>query len=117
MVDKFIILSRGKNLDFISEYNLTKQIQKDMLMALTIEDYLDCEESINFPGKYVHKLSHYYNIILPEGEIEQAHIYIKFEIENEEIEDQTVIISFHRLEFPVQHPFTIQEGGAHNDTQ
>ena len=103
IADRYIVYQRDKNKAFIRGYGLTTQEQKEMLLMLTLEDYLNSEESQNFRGKFVHTMSRTFE--LGEPEKETVDLYVKFEIEQEENEEAVAVISFHALEYPVRHPF------------
>ena len=101
----FIIINREKNKAFISEYSLRKEQQRDMMLSLSTGDYFGFEESKNFQGGYVHKLCRGFELPNSFGEVQQVDVYVKFEIEHEGKEEQTVVISFHEAEHPVQYLF------------
>jgi len=103
--DNFVILSRTKNDEFISEYALNRRVQRTMLLGLTVDDYCGCDESRNFAGRFVHKFCINIELRVPDGHTEKVDVYIKFEIEGENAEEQTVVISLHKSEHPVYYLF------------
>jgi Zn-finger domain-containing protein len=105
--DNFVIKRTDKNKEFISEYALTREMQRDMLLAIAVEDYFNSSESRNFPEKYVHEFCPLYNLCTVDGKDELVSTYVKFELENDVASgEQAVVISFHSAERPVHYPFT-----------
>ena len=103
--DSYILLPREKNLDFISEYSLTKQVQQSILLGLLVEDYCESEQSEKVAAGYIH-------VFAPEAEVTNSHgvkktvaLYIKFEIIEKESGKRVAVISFHEPEFQITCPF------------
>ena len=101
----YIIIQRDKNIDFITEFNLTEKMQKTVLLSLMVVDYSESEESRNFADSYVHKFNKTLALTDANGNNEKADMHIKFEIERADNGEFVVVISFHRQEYPPYFPF------------
>ena len=103
--DSYVVLSREKNSDFISEYALTKQRQKGILLAMTVDDYCGSEASRNYSGRYVHTFCPNVPLLAVDGHSETVDVYVKLEVESYDGGKQTVVISFHKPEHPMEYAF------------
>jgi hypothetical protein len=105
--NNFVVKTTDKNKAFISEYALSREMQRDMLLGIAVEDYFNSSESRNFPGKYVHEFCPTYDLHTFNGEQQSVSTYVKFEVEYEaDAEKQTVVISLHWAERQVHFPLT-----------
>ena len=104
--DDFVVIQTEKNKAFISEYALTRYLQKELLLAIRAEDYFYSSESRNFPGRYIHEFCPDYQLCAFDGNMESLSVYVKFEIEEVDPGIQTVVISLHLPEHPVCFPFS-----------
>ena len=102
---KFHILQRLENIDFISKYNLSKAKQADILSGLTVEDFFDSDDSRKFANSYLYMFAPTVKILDAFGAEESVDMYIKFEIKENSNGEDVAVISFHKLEYPVQYPF------------
>jgi len=94
--NNFVVKSTVKNDDFMAEYFITREVQRNVLLALTTRDFFNFSESRNFPGRYVHEFCPTHSLTKFDGTVKDVEIYIKFEVEREDETDvQTVVISFH----------------------
>ena len=106
----FVVKMTDKNKAFISEYALTREMQREMLLGIDAEDYFNSSESRNFPGKYVHEFCPTYDLYTFEGEHKRVSTYVKFEVECEaDTDKQPVVISLHCAERSVHFPLTHNE--------
>ena len=103
--DEFVVLQTEKNKAFISEYALTRHLQKELLLAISAEDYFYSSESRNFPGRYIHEFCPDHQLCAFDGNVKSLSVYVKFEIEEVDPGIQTVVISLHLPEHPVRFPF------------
>jgi len=101
----FVVKQTEKNEVFAFEFSLTDESRRNMLLSLKVEDYFNSDESRNFPGRYIHEFCPKYNLINIDGNDEQVDVYVKFEVEEEDIGKQTVVISLHRAEKEVHFVF------------
>jgi len=103
---EFVVLPRDDNIEFITAYSITKQIQKDILLGLSIEDYCESEPSEKVSGSYIHIFGNRPNLTDSHGMQNQVEMYIKFEIIEKPYGSRTVFISFHKRLFPLTFPFS-----------
>ena len=101
----FVVKQTEKNEVFAFEFSLNDESRRNMLLSLKVEDYFNSDESRNFPGRYIHEFCPKYNLINIYGNDEQVDVYVKFEVEEEDIGKQTVVISLHRAEKEVHFVF------------
>lgn len=103
---KYSVSRRDKNDEFISEYRLSSDRQKDIFMNLQCEDFVKREYNDNadyLPGLvYVFSPKEKLRSFGVEKTVE---IYIKFVFVGEDKISRTIIISLHELENLVYRPF------------
>ena len=97
-VGDFVILPRDINTDFISEYAITKEKQKEILLGITAEDYCESDPSERVTDR----------IENPFDSTKTIRMYVKFEIVEKQYGSRTVFISFHEASYPLQFPFRTQ---------
>ena len=85
--DKFIIVRRDKNIEFMREYSLNDEDVKDIVRELTVEDYLAGPERDRNPqyDGWIFKFSPMF---------EGTQLYIKIRIENIE---KSICLSVHEF--------------------
>jgi len=101
----FVLLKTEKNKIFASEFNITDELSRRMLLDLKFTDYFISDESRNFAGRFIHEFCPKYILNDIFGTEEKVDVYIKFEIEEDNTGKQTVVIGFHRPEKEVHYVF------------
>lgn len=102
--DNFIVctnLRNIKNRKFIEKYRLDSNKQKQMLLAIGLEDFCYSVDNYNNPQERLYILSREYDLD-NWGTIEKVEVYIKIAIKEKEF---TVIISLHELEKKINKIF------------
>lgn len=99
--------NRQENIDFIYNYNLLSEKQKDILLKIQYDDF--CHTLNNPKLGYEHEILYVfchrtllYNII---GEEEVVDIYLKFNIIDYENGKKVITISFHKRNKPIDYKF------------
>ena len=103
--DNFVLVQTEKNKAFISEYALSRNMQKELLLAINVEDYFNSSESRNFSGRYVHEFCPNIELCAFDGNSANLSVYVKFELEEVNPDLHVVVISLHLPEYPVCYPF------------
>lgn len=108
--DRYIISrneNRQENNDFIAEYNLNSERQKQILLGITPEDF--CHSLMNTNVGYEHEVLY---VFVPQirlfnfGGIEKlVDVYIKFNLIDYYGGKRTIIISFHKRNKPISYCF------------
>jgi len=94
---ELLIVERKKNQDTLIHLGLTRRNLVDELISLSIENYCSGPEPDD---------QRQGDVLWEFGkEIEGVEIYIKLKIFTVNGEDHVKLISFHRAEFPVKHPY------------
>lgn len=100
--------NRSENTTFINEYNLRVDRQKEILMRIEVRDF--CYSSPNNHPGYEYEILYIFAprvvLINAEGEQETVDVYIKFNMIEDGDKDYTVVISFHKLNWPIRYCFT-----------
>lgn len=102
--DNFIVctnLRNIKNRKFIEKYRLDSNKQKQMLLAIGLEDFCYSVDNYNNPQERLYIFSREYDLD-NWGTIEKVEVYIKIAIKEKEF---TVIISLHELEKKINKIF------------
>ena len=103
--------NRQENIDFISEYNIRDSRQKSIIMGLKVEDF--CHSTPNRNSGYEDEILYIFapHVILynADGEEETVAVYMKFNLISRPRGEYTVVISFHKLNYPIQYMF--RQGG------
>ena len=107
----FVVKQTDKNKEFAFEFSLTTELQRNILLAIKVEDYFNSNESRNFPGRYIHEFCPNYRLCNMDGNEESVDVYVKFEVEEENTGKQTVVISLHRPEKEVRYAFKDRNKG------
>ena len=99
--------SREENQQFINEYNLRNDRQKDILLNIVVEDF--CYSSPNKKKEYEHEVLY---VFAPQVKLfdvtdqqERVNMYIKFNIIETTNGLMTIVISFHRLNKKIKYCF------------
>ncbi len=99
--------NRQENIDFINEYNIYPKKRKQILMQISIEDF--CHTLQNTKIGYEHEVFYVFvprvelfNVL---GEKEKIDIYTKFNVIERMNGNRTVVISFHKLNKPIEYLF------------
>lgn len=99
--------NRQENIDFINEYNLTDQKQKDILLKIEPEDF--CHTLQNTKSGFEHEVLYVFcpQVVLFnfEDNEELVDIYTKFNIINLNGGKRVVVISFHKRNKPIDYLF------------
>lgn len=113
---KYSIVRREKNDDFISEYRLSSDRQKEIFMNLKVEDFVRREYNDNpsYPPDVLVYIFSPKEKLRSFGVEKTVEIYIKFVFTGEDKTTRTVIISLHELESVVHRLF--KQGGCENET-
>lgn len=108
--NKFVIAlneNRQENIDFINEYNIRSDKQKNIFMQLSAEDF--CHTLQNTKAGYEYEVLYVFvpqvNLFNANGIEEMVDIYIKFNIIDTAVGSRTVVISFHRRNKPIAYLF------------
>ena len=107
--DRFTISlndNRQENINFIREYNIRSDIQKNILLNIEVEDFCHSlknkKRGYEYETLYVFaprvKLSHV-------GKCEMVNIYTKFNIITISQQNRTVVISFHKANKRIDYLF------------
>lgn len=99
--------NRQENMNFINEYNLRSDRQKSILMQLEVEDF--CHSLQNTKPGYTHEDLYVFvpqvQLFHADGEEESVDIYTKFNVIDLPSGSRTVVISFHKLNRPIEYAF------------
>lgn len=108
--NKYIISvnkNRKENTDFINEYNIRKNKQKKILLDICADDF--CGSVQNIKKGYEYETLFVFvpvvNMYDAFGNSEKIEIYTKFNIINQGKENQTIVISFHKKNKPIDYVF------------
>lgn len=108
--NKYIIAlneNRHENIDFINEYNIRSDKQKNILMRLQTEDF--CHTLQNTKIGYEYEVLYVFvpqvQLFNADGEEETIDIYTKFNVIDMSNGSRTVVISFHKRNKPIDYLF------------
>lgn len=98
---------RQENIDFINEYNLTNQKQKDVLLQIMPEDFCHTVQNTNlgFEHEVLYVFCPQMTLFDFEGNKEMVDIYTKFNIIESTEKKRLVVISFHKRNKPINYLF------------
>lgn len=98
---------RQENIDFINEYNIRPDKQKDILMQIQVEDF--CHSVQNMKPGYEYEELYVFvpqvELFNSEDELETIDVYTKFNILDLPSGSRTVVISFHKRNKPIGYLF------------
>lgn len=99
--------NRRENSDFINEYNIRESRQKSILLQIKTEDF--CHSLQNTKVGYEHEVLYVFapqvRLFNAEGNEETVDVYTKFNIIESSGGNITVVISFHKLNKPIDYLF------------
>ena len=97
--------NRKENQDFINEYNIRADKQKNILLNLRVDDF--CYSLINYKNGFGHEVLYVFSPCVRLFDINDdevfVDIYIKFNILNNN--QRVIVVSFHKLNKPIRHLF------------
>ncbi len=99
--------NRQENVDFINEYNIRSDKQKSILLQLRTEDFCHTLQNtkIGFEYEVLYVFVPQVQLFNAEGEEETLDVYTKFNVIDMSNGSRTVVISFHKLNKPVDYLF------------
>ena len=102
-----VLGKREKNEAFFAEYNIRSEKQREILLRIQVEDFCYSLQSTKkgYEGNQLYVFVPKVELYNIDGEKEKVQIYIKFDI-IEKLSGQTaIVISFHKLEKPINYLF------------
>jgi hypothetical protein len=99
--------NRQENVDFINEYNIRSDKQKSILLQLRTEDFCHILQNtkIGFEYEVLYVFVPQVQLFNADGEEETVDIYTKFNVIDMSNRSRTVVISFHKLNKPIDYLF------------
>lgn len=99
--------NRQENVDFINEYNIRSGKQKSILLQLRTEDFCHTLQNtkIGFEYEVLYVFVPQVQLFNADGEVETVDIYTKFNVIDMSNGSRTVVISFHKLNKPIDYLF------------
>lgn len=99
--------NRQENVDFINEYNIRSDKQKSILLQLRTEDFCHTLQNtkIGFEYEALYVFVPQVQLFNADGEEETVDIYTKFNVIDMSNGSRTVVISFHKLNKPIDYLF------------
>ena len=98
---------RQENIDFINEYNIRSDKQKSILMRIEVEDF--CHSLQNMHIGYEYEVLYVFvpqvQLLNADGEEETVDVYTKFNVIDLPSGSRAVVISFHKLNKPIDYLF------------
>jgi len=99
--------SRLENINFIQEYNIRAERQKEILLGIQAEDF--CYMVNNLKKGFEHEALYVFvpqvGLYRADGEEEAVDIYTKFNVIDKPSGKRAVVISFHKRNKPVTYLF------------
>lgn len=99
--------NRQENIDFINEYNIYSNKQKEILLQLEVEDF--CHSLQNTKPGYEYEVLYVFvpqiNLFNAQGMEEKVDIYIKINIIDMSNGSRTIVISFHKRNKAINYLF------------
>lgn len=99
--------NRQENVDFINEYNIRSDKQKSILLQLRTEDFCHTLQNtkIGFEYEVLYVFVPQVQLFNADGGEETVDIYTKFNVIDMSNGSRTVVISFHKLNKPIDYLF------------
>ena len=99
--------NRQENVDFINEYNIRSNKQKSILLQLRTEDFCHTLQNtkIGFEYEVLYVFVPQVQLFNADGEEETVDVYTKFNVIDMSNGCRTVVISFHKLNKPIDYLF------------
>ena len=99
--------NRKENIDFINEYNIYGNRQRSILMQIETDDF--CHSLQNTKIGYEYEVLYVFvpqvQLLNSNGEEETVDVYTKFNVIDLPSGSRAVVISFHKLNKPVDYLF------------
>ena len=99
--------NRIENIEFISEYNIRSDKQKEILLQIITEDF--CHTLQNTKAGYEYEVLYVFfpqvQLFNADGKEEIVDVYTKFNIINMQNGSRTIVISFHKRNKPIDYLF------------
>ena len=98
---------RQENIDFINEYNIRSDKQKSILMQIEVEDFCHSLQNTNIGYEYevLYVFVPQVQLFNADGEEETVDVYTKFNIIDLPSGSRAVVVSFHKLNKPIDYLF------------
>ena len=99
--------NRRENIDFINEYNLSSNKQKNILMQIQVEDFCYTLQNVKIGYEYevLYVFVPQVSLYNASGHNEMIDVYTKFNIIDMPNGSRTVVISLHRRNKPIRYLF------------
>lgn len=99
--------NRQENIDFINEYNIRSDKQKNILLQLKTEDFCYTLQNIKIGYEYevLYVFVPQVQLFNAEGKEETVDVYTKFNVIDMPNGSRTVVISFHKRNKPIDYLF------------
>lgn len=99
--------NRQENIDFINEYNIRSNKQKNIMMQLRIDDFCHTLQNtkIGFEYEVLYVFVPQVQLFNADGEEEVVDVYTKFNVIDMPNGNRTVVISFHKRNKPIDYLF------------
>ncbi len=99
--------NRKENIDFINNYNLNTNKQKDILMRIEADDFCHSLQNINvgFEHEVLYVFCPQIELFNFEGETTLVDVYTKFNIIDYDNGKRLIAISFHEKNKPMDYAF------------
>lgn len=99
--------NRQENVDFINEYNIRSNKQKSILLQIRTEDFCHTlqNKKIGFEYEVLYVFVPQVQLFNADGEEETIDVYTKFNVIDMPNGSRTVVISFHKLNKPIDYLF------------
>ncbi len=98
---------RQENIDFINEYNIRSDKQKSILMQIEVEDFCHSLQNTNIGYEYevLYVFVPQVQLFNADGDEETVDVYTKFNIIDLPSGSRAVVVSFHKLNKPIDYLF------------
>lgn len=99
--------NRKENRNFVLNYNLFSNKQKKILLQIKVEDFCHSLKNLHkgFENETLYVFVPKINLINGFGEVEEVDVYTKFNLIENDSEDYTVVVSFHKSNKPIKYLF------------
>lgn len=99
--------NRQENVDFINEYNIRSDKQKSILLQLSTEDFCHTLQNtkIGFEYEVLYVFVPQVQLFNADGVEETVDVYTKFNVIDMSNGSRTVVISFYKLNKPIDYLF------------
>ncbi|MEG0836063.1 MAG: hypothetical protein RR413_11525 [Christensenellaceae bacterium] len=99
--------NRQENINFINEYSIRSDKQKSILMQIEVEDFCHSLQNtkLGFEYEVLYVFVPQVQLFNAEGEEEPVDVYTKFNVIDVPTGSRAVVISFHKLNRPIDYLF------------